>query len=102
MRTRRKHSTVFTPPRGTPARSARRSHGRIGPPTRHPRRFGAEQGMCVPRLAAEANRVDSDHRTVSLTHGKQERALGYLDFGTGTARPTTRRRLPRAQAATHV
>jgi hypothetical protein len=25
------------PSRGTPARSARRSHGRIGPPTRHPR-----------------------------------------------------------------
>jgi hypothetical protein len=43
----------------------------------------------VPRLSAEL-------------HGKQERALGYLDFGTGTARPTTRRRLPRAHAATHV
>ena len=32
-----------------------------------PRRFVAEQGMCVPMLAAEAKiRVDSDYRTVLL------------------------------------
>ena len=84
-------------PRGKPARSARRSHGRIGPPTRNPRRFAAEQGRCVPMLAAEANRgrlrlrvlhrmvAEHDRFAIAARECHREAAHG---FGSGHQRLT--------------
>jgi hypothetical protein len=47
--------TTRTQARGIPERSGRRSHGRIGPPTRYRADSTPSREMCVPMLAAEAD-----------------------------------------------